>query len=110
MRSTSLKGKERLDMGLQFERFSLFRGGFLRSGVIVDCLMQDGKQPVDYDRLTMLVSVSAKTGKHFFKRDVGIGSRSHCLSGKWLMRRQISTTVAGRKDASGGGVFGGHTW
>ena len=64
----------------------------------------DGKQPVDNDRLTMLVSVSAKTGIHFFKRDVGIGSRSHCLSGKWLMRRQISTTVAGRKDVSDGGA------
>ena len=58
------------------------------------CLKLGGKSPVDRDKLTMLVMVVAKTGRHFFSRAVGSGSRSHCLSGERLMMLAISPTVA----------------
>jgi hypothetical protein len=53
-----------------------------------------------------------RIGKHFLKREVGIGSRSHCLSGEELISRVISSTVSGVKyekvaEADGGsGVCG----
>ena len=58
------------------------------------CLNPVGKSPVDKDKLTMLVIVVAKTGRHFFSRAVGNGSRSHCLSGECFMMLDISPTVA----------------
>ena len=51
----------------------------------MDSLKFDGNVPETSERLTMLVIVGTRTGKHFFKREVGIGSRSHCLSGEDLM-------------------------
>jgi hypothetical protein len=68
------------------------------SGVTMDSLKFDGNVPETSERLTMLVIVGTRTGKHFFKREVGIGSRSHCLSGEDLMSCVISSTVAGVKD------------
>ena len=63
----------------------------------MDFLKADGKEPVARDALTMLVMVGAgaSTDKHFLSRMVGIGSRSHCLLGLELMRRTISSVVAG---------------
>ena len=58
------------------------------------CLKLAGKSPVDKDRLSMLVIVVAKTGRHFFSKAVGNGSRSHCLSGECFQMLDISPTVA----------------
>jgi hypothetical protein len=55
----------------------------------------------------ILVMVDARTDRHFFSREVGIGSRSHCLSDEDLMRLVISSTVAGRKDVKLAGDEGG---
>ena len=77
------------------------------SGVTIDCLKFDGKVPVASERLTILVIVGARTCKDFFNRAVGIGSRSHCLSGADLISRVISSTVAGLKQEKTAGVDGG---
>jgi hypothetical protein len=73
----------------------------------MDSLKFDGNLPEASDILTMLVMVGARTGKHFFKREVGIGSRSHCLSGADRISRIISSTVAGVKDEKVAGAHGG---
>ena len=61
----------------------------------MDFLKAGGKEPLARDLLTMLVMVGASTDRHFLSRLVGIGSRSHCLLGLELMRRTISSVVAG---------------
>mgnify|MGYP006358166955 FL=1 len=61
----------------------------------MDLLKAEGKEPVAKDVLTMLVMVGASTDRHFLSMVVGIGSRSHCLLGLELMRRTISSIVAG---------------
>lgn len=88
-------------------RLSGSSDGFLMRGVTVDCLKFAGNVPVAREMLTMLVMVGARTGKHFLSKDVGIGSRSHCLSGADLTRSVISSTVAGLKDAKMLGGDGG---
>jgi hypothetical protein len=77
------------------------------SGEMMDCLKVEGKEPVAKDALTILVMVGARIGRHFFRRLVGIGSRSHCLLGADWMRCVISSTVAGWKDARLAGGDGG---
>lgn len=71
------------------------------------CLNSVGKTPVDKDKLTILVIVVAKTGRHFFRRAVGNGSRSHCLSGDCFTMLDISLTVACRKESNTEGVVTG---
>ena len=73
----------------------------------MDSLKFDRNVPETNDRLTMLVMVGTRTCRHFFKREVGNGSRSHCLSGEDLMSRVISSTVAGVKDEKVAGADGG---
>ena len=51
--------------------------------------------------------VVAKTGRHFFSRAVGSGSRSHCLSGERFIMLYISPTVACRKESNTEGVVTG---
>lgn len=75
----------------------------------MDFLKVGWKEPEVRDALTILVIVGANTGRHFLSKAVGMGSRSHCLSGEDFMARMISSTVAGRKDArldGGNGGFG----
>ena len=68
------------------------------SRVTTDCLKTRGKEPAAREMLTILVMLGAKIDRHFLRREVGIGSRSHCLSGAHLIRRIIPSTVAGRVD------------
>jgi hypothetical protein len=77
------------------------------SGEMMDCLKVEGKEPVAKDALTILVMVGARIGRHFFRRVVGIGSRSPCLLGADWMWCVISSTVAGWKDARLAGGDGG---
>jgi hypothetical protein len=71
------------------------------------CLKQDGKSPVDRDKLMIFVIVGARTGRHFFNRKVGSGSKSHCLSGRRLIMPDISAIVVGRKEPNTGGTMAG---
>ena len=73
----------------------------------MDCLKTEGKEPEAREMLTILVMAGAKIDRHFLSREVGIGSRSHCLSGADLIRRVISSTVAGWKDVKLAGGEGG---
>lgn len=73
----------------------------------MDRLKLAGKEPDARDKLTMLVMVGARIGRHFLSRLVGIGSRSHCLFGADLMAVIISSTVAGMKVAKLAGGRGG---
>jgi hypothetical protein len=73
----------------------------------MDCLKEVGKEPVARDKLTMLAMVGARAEMHFFKRHVGIGSRSHCLSGAARISLVISSTVAGWKAENWVGGEGG---
>ena len=54
----------------------------MRSGVIRDCLKCLGKEPVDRERLPMVVIIGRIVAETSFRRKVGIGSRSHCLLGE----------------------------
>ena len=56
---------------------SLSRFAFLRCGRT----RKDGQTPVERDRLMILVIVRIRTEAHFFKRDVGIGSRQGIMTG-----------------------------
>jgi len=73
-------------------------------GVTTDCLKVAGKEPVDREEFTMFVIVGARTDRHFLRREVGIGSSSHCLSGADCMSLVISSMVAGLKEVKLAGV------
>jgi hypothetical protein len=79
----------------------------LSSGATTDCLKDEGKVPEDRDRLMMLVIVGARTEMDCLRRDVGIGSSSHCLVGDCRMSLVISLMSVGRNSVSFGGVQGG---
>lgn len=57
--------------------------------------------------LTILVIVGARTDRHFLRRAVGIGSKSHCLSGADFISVVISSTVAAFNEWRIAGVLGG---
>ena len=48
---------------------------------MTECLKLSGEEPDKRDRLMMLVMTGERTDMHCFRRDVGMGSRSHDLSG-----------------------------
>jgi hypothetical protein len=61
----------------------------------MECLKVSGKDPVDIDRFTILVRTGRSEFKHFFRRAVGMGSNSHCLSGEAMMSFEISSGDSG---------------
>jgi hypothetical protein len=77
------------------------------SEVTMDSLKFDANVPETSDRLTMLVMVGARTGRHFFKREVDSGSSSHCMSGADRISHVISSNVAGVKNEKVAGAHGG---
>ena len=79
---------------------ALSRDGFLRSGVTRDCLNCMGEVPVDRERLTMVVITGRIVVETSFRRNVGIGSRSHCLLGEACKSLAISSIDAGGNDAN----------
>ena len=48
---------------------------------MTDSLKDEGKVPEDRDKLTISVIVGARTDMDSLRRNVGIGSNSHCLVG-----------------------------
>ena len=86
---------------------SLSRDGFLKSGVTRDCLNCMGKVPVDRERLTMVVIIGRIVAETYFRRNVGIGSRSHCLLGEACKSLAISSIAAGENDDNTLGGRGG---
>jgi len=55
------------------------------------------KTPELRDRLTMLLMVGKRASRHCFRKEVGIGSRSHKVMSDCEMSLQISSLVAGLK-------------
>jgi hypothetical protein len=76
---------------------------------MVASLNVSGKVPEVRDRLTMDVMTGASISVHCFRREVGIGSESHCLSGDSLISFLISSMVAGTRLVSSEGGDGGET-
>ena len=84
--------------------------GFLSNGLTIECLKDDGKVPEVSDMLTILVMVGKRTGRHFLRSQVGMGSRSHCLFGESNMSLRISSSEAGVNEEKSGGGDGGCGW
>ena len=74
------------------------RDGFLRSGLTRDCLNCMAKVSVDRERLTMVVIIGRIVAETSFRRNVGIGSRSH-----WLLGEACKSLVISSIDAGGNG-------
>ena len=89
------------------ERFALSRVAFFRSGLTKECLNADGNEPVESEKLTILVIVGRRTERHCLSSQVGMGSRSHCLFGESMMSLRISSSEAGEKAEKAGAVEGG---
>jgi hypothetical protein len=56
-----------------------------------------GKLPVDKERLIILVMIGTRTDEHSFSKEVGIGSRSHCLFGRECNKLDTSVSDVGWK-------------
>ena len=72
-----------------------------------DSLKDEGKVPEDRDKLTISVIVGAMTDMDSLRRNVGIGSSSHCLVGDCRTSLVISLMSVRRNPASFGEVRGG---
>ncbi len=71
-------------------------------------LNSDGNDPEERDWLIILVMTGTRVEAHSLSREVGMGSRSHCLL--WHERRSLCTSdsEAGVKwERSAGGADGG---
>ena len=74
---------------------------------MIAVLKLSGKQPVESEILMTLVMTGARIVEHLLSREVGRGSRWHCLSGEDNINFVTSSTVAGLKvNRGGGGVVG----
>ena len=73
------------------------RFAFLRRGETRECLKTIGKLPVESERLMILVITGTRTEAQSFRREVGIGSSSHCLLGREFRRSDTSVSVAGER-------------
>jgi hypothetical protein len=76
----------------------------------MECLNDEGKLPELSDMLTILVIIDMRTGRHFLRSQVGMGSRSHCLLGEFVISFRISSSVAVVKTENSGGGDGGCGW
>ena len=65
----------------------------LNNGITSAWLKLEGKLPVSKKRLAIVVMIGARTCTHCFSNEVGIGSRSHCLSGDWRTNLITSSSV-----------------
>lgn len=87
------------------------RFDFFRSGVTRDCLKTIGKLPEESERFMILVITGMRTEAQSFRREVGIGSSSHCLLGREFNRSDTSVSEAGERiesdDWEAGGVGSG---
>lgn len=72
-----------------------------------ECLKANGKLPVESERLMIWVITGRRTDAQSFRREVGIGSNSHCLLGSEFKSSKTSVSEAGwrilREDWEGGG-------
>jgi len=63
--------------------------------VTCECLKATGKLPVESERLIILVITGKRTDAQSARREVGIGSNSHCLLGSELRSSETSASEAG---------------
>lgn len=59
-----------------------------------------GKLPVDSERLMIFVIIGTRAEAQSFRREVGIGSSSHCLLGRAFKRSDTSDSEAGERIVS----------
>ena len=78
-------------MGLKFLNSAIF--GFFGIGVTIACLKDFGMYPVDKDLLTISVNIGSAESRHFFSKNVGIGSNAHDLVGESMMIFLSSSVV-----------------
>lgn len=72
-----------------------------------ECLKTIGKLPEESERLIILVITGTRTEAQSFRREVGIGSSSHCLLGREFKRSDTSASEAGKRIGSDEWVIGG---
>jgi len=72
-----------------------------------ECLKAIGKLPVESERLIILVIIGTRTEAQSFRREVGIGSSSHCLLGREFRRSDTSASEAGERSGSDDWEAGG---
>ena len=65
------------------------------------------KVPVDRERFIMVVIIGRIVAETYFRKKVGIGSRSYCLLGETCKSLAISSIDAGGNDDKTLGVRGG---
>src|SRR6218665_2027084 len=82
-------------MGFPFSRLAS-----LRRGVTRKCLKTIGKLPEESERLIILVIIGTRTEAQSFRREVGIGSSSHCLLGRVFKRSDTSASEVGKRIGS----------
>ena len=69
---------------------------FLKRGVTSECLKANGKLPVESERLIIWAITGRRTDAQSFRREVGIGSNSHCLLGSEF--KSSKTSASGRME------------
>jgi hypothetical protein len=69
-------------------------------------LNDDGKVPEVSERLIILVMLGVRTVAHCLRRDVGMGSRSHCLFGRESRSLDTSSVAGVKLDKLHGGCGG----
>jgi len=89
------------------ERDSLSKDGFFSKGLTTACLKREGNVPVSRERFTIVVMTVASMFTHSLSSEVGIGSRSHCLSGDFRIILIISSWVTEVKRFKTGGMDDG---
>lgn len=68
---------------------------FLSRGETREFLKAVGKVPEESERLMILVMTGTRIEAQSFKREVGIGSSSHCLLGRDFRSSSTSVSVVG---------------
>ena len=92
--SRTFERKGRFDIGLEFLN-SMLKSFFLRRGMTRASLKDCGTVPVSRQLLNILHITERTSGRHIFKRSVGIGSRRHVVLGDFNMYFSISSSVTG---------------
>ena len=73
---------------------------FFNKGLTMARLSEDGIEAFCKDRLTILVRLGRKTGRHSLRSQVGTGSNSQLEDGEAITIRFISSSVAGENSWS----------
>ena len=79
----------RLHTGLKCFKSFVSSQGLLKSGITTTCLNCTGTVPEERETLIIAVINSTKSFRHYFMREVGIGSNMKLLVGNWTKRESM---------------------